>query len=206
MHAYLTLPSVLFIDRYQFGDSLFLASQNLRSLHSLSGETDLEAPDYVVKKWGSAALFELAHPTSPKQSREQQQWRASIPLHLRYLQPTNDTRGQTNVTMPWPVVFWACDAEEGLKMASSPFDRVNLGYDGLFGPRTMFYHVPPAQGRRMAETLSVPVLDLAHARTVEVGTVAAIVLGTLFVCWKLVRAFHAGDARATEVDQPKKRQ
>ncbi|KAI1573798.1 PIG-X domain containing protein [Pyrenophora tritici-repentis] len=62
LHAHLTLPSYLFIDKYQFTDALFLASKNIKSLRSLSGATDLEAPDWVVEEWGSAALFQLAVP------------------------------------------------------------------------------------------------------------------------------------------------
>jgi len=73
-------------------------------------------------------------------------------------------------------------------MAASPFDRVNLGYEGLFGPKTMFYHVPPANsssGGRLVEEIQVPVLDLDQAWYVEWGTVVAVALGTLWVCWKL---------------------
>ncbi|KAI1540364.1 PIG-X-domain-containing protein [Pyrenophora tritici-repentis] len=43
-------------------NALFLASKNIKSLRSLSGATDLEAPDWVVEEWGSAALFQLAVP------------------------------------------------------------------------------------------------------------------------------------------------
>lgn len=204
MHTYLTLPSYLFIDKYQFDDPLFLASQFLRRMRSISGETDLEAPDYVIKKWGSAALFELAHPAASQRTRHE--WKATIPLHLRYLQPTNGTGGLTGVEVPWPVVFWACDAEEGLKMASSPFDRVNLGYDGLFGPRTMFYHVPPAPGARLLATLMVPVLDLAQADFINFGTIAAIIAGALWVSWMLFRVSAKRQRKATRETKDKKRQ
>ena len=62
LHTYLTLPSPLFADKYQLStsDPIFLGSHNLVSLRSISGETDLEAPDYLVEKWGSNLLLELA--------------------------------------------------------------------------------------------------------------------------------------------------
>ncbi|KAI4935588.1 uncharacterized protein J4E92_002879 [Alternaria infectoria] len=66
LHTHLTLPSYLFIDKYQFSDTLFLADKNLKRLRSLAGATDLEAPDWVVPAWGSAALFELATPKPEK--------------------------------------------------------------------------------------------------------------------------------------------
>ncbi|KAI4123681.1 MAG: hypothetical protein LQ347_006059, partial [Umbilicaria vellea] len=138
LHTYLTLPSHIFPDKYQLSDPLFLASKNLRSVRSVAGETDLEAPDWVIQKWGSALLVELAPPSSDIQSTRgsgpPESWHADIPLHLRYLRPS--AGGITEVEVPWPVVFWACTAEEGSKMSVNPFDRVNLGYDGLFGPKT----------------------------------------------------------------------
>ncbi|KAI9721459.1 MAG: hypothetical protein M1812_002221 [Candelaria pacifica] len=178
LHAYLTLPSYVFIDKYQLSDSLFLASKNLKAIRSISGETDLEAPDWAVQKWGSNLLVELSPPSEIKAG-----WEADIPLHLRYLPPASG--GITEVHVPWPVVFWACRAEEGLKMNVNPFDRVNLGYDGLFGPRTMFYHVSPAPGSNCMEKLQVPVMDSLRTQYVEVGTSTVIVMGFVWIWWRL---------------------
>ncbi|KAI9714755.1 MAG: protease B nonderepressible form [Bogoriella megaspora] len=191
LHTYLTLPSALFIDKYQLQDPLFLASQNLIKLHSISGATDLEAPDWAIKQWGSAVLLELAYP-SPPPSQTSQEWTVSVPLHLRYLDATANSSGMSSVQMPWPVVFWACNAEEGTKMSVNPFDRTNLGYDGLFGPRTMFYHVPPRQNESgwLVETIPVPVLDLDRAWYVEWGTMLAIFAGFSWVVWKLVKVLR----------------
>ncbi len=117
-------------------------------------------------------------------------------------------------------------------MGVNPFDRVSLGWDGLFGDRTMFYSLTPGPlslgwrgmglglrlenssglgfGNGMSghtgggggggagilmETITVPVLDLDKARFVETGTVGVIVLGFLWVCWKLLRPL-AGGGRA----------
>ncbi|KAK4539998.1 hypothetical protein LTR36_009896 [Oleoguttula mirabilis] len=219
LHAYLTLPSALFIDRYQLADPLFLASHNLVALHSLSGEQDLEAPDWVIKRWGSAALLELATPppstitTTNASSGPADEWTVTIPTHLRYLQapsantnttttPTPNTphtntnttsAGRVSLEIPHPSLFWACEAQEGLKMSVNPFDRVNLGYDGLFGPKTMFYHIPPtaldADGGRnvLVERLEVPVLEPGAGAKwgVQVGTLVAVGVGFGWVLWVL---------------------
>ncbi|MCJ1476894.1 protease B nonderepressible form [Lambiella insularis] len=187
LHTHLTLPSILFPDKYQLSSPLFLASKNLRHLRSLSGETDLEAPDWAVDKWGSAMLLELAPPKVA--SSEGESWRADIPLHLRYLPPAES--GVAYADVPWPVVFWACTAEEGSKMSVNPFDRVNLGYEGLFGPRTMFYHLSPDLGRenetgRLVERLAVPVLATERAAWVEAGTVVVVLAGFAWVLWTLL--------------------
>lgn len=71
-------------------------------------------------------------------------------------------------------------------MATNPFDRVNLGYDGLFGPKTMFYHVPPAEGVDvLVERLGVPTLNAERMGWVSVGTVVAVLVGFGWVCWGL---------------------
>ncbi|KAA8625874.1 PIG-X-domain-containing protein [Pyrenophora tritici-repentis] len=189
LHAHLTLPSYLFIDKYQFTDALFLASKNIKSLRSLSGATDLEAPDWVVEEWGSAALFQLAGT-----------WNISIPLHLRYL-PASHT-GYRTVPVPWPVVFWACHADSGAQHASNPFDRTHLGYEGLFGPKTRFLHVDPkpdvdAKGQELirekllvgddwlVEFIKVPVLATGRSTWVEGGTVGIVLVAFVGLCWVL---------------------
>lgn len=191
LHTYLTLPSSVFIDKYQLSSPNFLASRNLGGIRALAGETDLEAPDWVIAKWGSALLLELApppprHPGASLKSGSP--WRVDIPLHMRYLPPI--AGGSSTVDVPWPVVFWACPAEEGTKMAVNPFDRVNLGYESWFGPRTMFYHLQPrpaAEGASLAERVEVPVMDLERATSVEAGTVGIVMLGALWVVWKSLR-------------------
>ncbi|KAK5167330.1 protease B nonderepressible form [Saxophila tyrrhenica] len=207
LHAYWTLPSGLFIDRYQLSDPLFLASNNLLKLHSLSGEQDLEAPDWVIKRWGSAALLELAAPPAMQSDAavdDASEWTVTIPTHLRYLAADSngtDSTSHTALKVPWPILFWACEAEEGLKMATNPFDRVNLGYDGLFGPKTMFYHISPAGGvERTVEEIKVPVLDVEKAEWVPMGTLLAVAVGFSWVCWKLIRG---ADGRVKEKDGKK---
>ena len=190
LHTYIILPSPVFPDKYQLSSSLFLASQNLRSLRSVSGETDLEAPNWVISKWGSTLLVELAPPPT-LDSSSPSEWHASIPLHLRYLPPTSN--GTSSVSIPWPIVFWACPNDEGAKMNTNPFDRVNLGFESLFGQRTMFYHLQPAQASAMSnvsgqlvENLLVPVLVQGWESYVETGTVGCVLFGVLWLIWKLL--------------------
>ena len=197
LHAYLTIPSYLFVDQYQLSSPNFLASRNLRSVRSLSGETDLEAPNWATSKWGSALLLELAPRISKEASETQGVWHADIPLHLRYLQPPGagqmphfrppkNSSQHEILSLPWPTVFWACPTDEGTKMHTNPFDRVNLGYDSLFGPRTMFYHLQSAsQGKSLILTLKAPIMDLTRIEWVQFGTVFVVSMGFLWVLLKL---------------------
>lgn len=210
LHTYLTLPSVVFPDKYQLSSPLLLSSKNLRAIRSLSGATDLEGPDWAVSKWGSAILVEIAspvllnhQPTDAEPLRDP--WHADIPLHLRYLPPI--AGGTSNVSIPWPVVFWACPAEEGTKMSTSPFDRAHLGYEGLFGPRTIFYHIEPqpGTGEILVETVQMPVLDLNRVRTVEVETLGAVLVGCIWIVGKLMGIWWGGGWRLFK-EQSRKRE
>ncbi|KIX96834.1 uncharacterized protein Z520_07554 [Fonsecaea multimorphosa CBS 102226] len=215
LQTYLTLPSHIFADKYAFlsNDPLFQKLHHVGLLHSIAGETDLEAPDYVVRKWGSTMLLELQTPNgSIGETRAAVGvWDVTIPLHLRYLEPKNGSSSEVEV--PWPIVFWACTADDGTKFPVNPFDRIQLGFEGLFGPRTMFYHLDPVptQGAapgRLIERISAPVLDLnaASPSKIESLTMATIALGFLWVLLKLKPWFTARSTRDQHASGMKKRQ
>ncbi|KAB5558241.1 PIG-X [Coniochaeta sp. 2T2.1] len=194
IHAYFTLPRYIFPDKYQLSDSLFLNSKNLTALRYISQPVDLEAPEYVMHSWGSAMLLELAH--QPDHVLENS-WTAEIPLHLRYLSPV--AGGYQYRAIPYPTLFWACHAEEGTKFPTNPFERVNLGYDGLFGPRTVFFHIPPSPGVKQLESnITIPVLDASKTGWVNAGTAAAILLGFAWVLWKLFVSYSSNKKPATK--------
>jgi hypothetical protein len=162
-----------------------MASKGLSTVHYITTPVDLEAPAYAMDLWGSSMLIEL----SPLSTKANSISRAEIPLHLRYLYPNNGTNGQEPLSIPYPVLFWACTADEGTKFPINPFDRVNLGYDGLFGPRTIFYHLvaePVREDGRLVSALSAPVLDLEDSQWVENGTVFVVGMGFLWVLWCLI--------------------
>ena len=143
-------------------------------------------------------LMELAPPPRSHGSRSEA-WSAYVPLHLRYLQP--EARGRGTVKVPWPVVFWACPAQEGTKMSTNPFDRLNLGFEGLFGPRTMFYHLTPhtdSWTQDLIEGLQIPVIDAEKLANTETGTVVIVLLGTIWLVAKLVRMLSKGTTCSCE--------
>lgn len=78
-------------------------------------------------------------------------------------------------------------------MSTNPFDRTHLGYENLFGPRTMFYHLQPKpvgtvsveRVGALVEKIQVPVLDLGRSGWIEAGTVGVVVLGVLWVGFAL---------------------
>jgi hypothetical protein len=206
LHTHLTLPRDIFPDKYQFSDPLFLASKNLSKLHYTSPNIDLEAPSYTLSTWGSSVLFELAPPAISKP------FTAEIPLHLRYLPPSENS-SSTQIEIPYSIIFWACTSDEGTKFPINPFDRINLGYDGLFGPRTMFYHLNPRaveseKGKgELVMGIEVPVLGLGSVGSswLETGTAGVVVLGFLWIIWCLWRVWRRdGYGRAKKLGAGKK--
>lgn len=112
-------------------------------------------------------------------------WNVSIPLHLRYMGAA--PRTHTSLPVPWPVAFWACRAESGAQHSSNPFDRVHLGYESLFGPKTRFMTVQPeVKGEQeLVEWIRVPVLDTRQAGWVGPGTMGVVFVAFLGLCWVL---------------------
>ena len=205
LHAYLTLPRTIFADRYQLADDLFLASKNLSSLRFASQPVDLEMPEYKTPTWGSTVLLELAPPESSTDGASSP-WTAEIPLHLRYMTPTEG--GYAEARAPYPAVFWACEAGGKADFSGNPWDRTSLGYDTLFGPTTGFWHVEP---RREDETdlmirTKVPVLDTEKSGWVEVGTALAILAGFVWVLVSLLSAAGAKRGSGEKGARTKKEQ
>lgn len=203
LHSHLTLPKEIFADRYQLSDPLFMASKKLSQVKHITLPVDLEAPAYAVNHWGSTVLIELAPPKSNNQD-----WTAQVPLHLRYLAPSNGTQGQEKIEVPYPVVFWACSPSTSpteTELRNNPFDITSLGYDSFFEEGTMFYHLTPKTtslqsvgGKsgggdgRLVSVVNVPVLSLEMAWYVEYGTAVVVGLGFLWVLWKPAGIFVGG--------------
>ncbi|TQV91385.1 hypothetical protein V2A60_008966 [Cordyceps javanica] len=204
MYAYLTLPRTIFADRYQLADSLFLASKNLTAAPYTSLPVDLEAPEYATPVWGSTVLLELA---PPAMRAYPDAWTAEVPLHLRYLKPSET--GIEDIEVPFPAVFWACEPVKSADFTKSPFDRVHLGYDDLFEDGTVFWHIHPrghggsrAVESRLMSGISVPVLNASASDWVGIGTTAAISIGFAWVLWKLLGAVMPSGRKGDTTDKP----
>ena len=88
-------------------------------------------------------------------------------------------------------------------MSINPFDRMNLGFEDQFGARTLFYHLHPSSSaasstssNKLVEEIEVPVLAIKdgeegarQSRNIELGTVVVVVLGFIWVLWKLGSVF-----------------
>jgi hypothetical protein len=90
-------------------------------------------------------------------------------------------------------------------MAANPFDRLHLGYEALFGPKTRFMHVPPTnQTGTLIASIEVPVLHLgaSGASWVEAGTIGTVVASFLGLCLVLFMGLGKGKG-AKKVEKKK---
>ncbi|CAI4218789.1 unnamed protein product [Parascedosporium putredinis] len=134
---------------------------------------------------------------------------ASTPVDLEM--PEYKTLNGTEV--PYPSVFWACKAEGEASFTDSPFDRANLGYDRLFAPRTVFWHVEPrpdpstaASHATLVTKLRVPVLAVEKSSWVEAGTALTILVGFGWVLFSLFFAARNSNGKETRKQAAKKQQ
>lgn len=82
-------------------------------------------------------------------------------------------------------------------MGLNPFDRTRLSWDDHFGPKTFFYQLypspEPVESATLVENIQVPVLRIEQksgfmanqAKQIEFGTVSVVLVGFLWVLWKL---------------------
>lgn len=199
LYAHLTLPPAVFADRYQFTDSLYLASKNLSSLTWISSPVDLEAPVYAEAAKVSSLLLELAPPRPQNET-----WTAEIPLHLRYLKPSKS--GYAKAEIPSPMLFWGCEAED--MDARNPFARQGMVVEKLLPEKNVFYHLGLADGESSYKTVTVPVLSTEYEKYIELGTSLVITLGFGWVMWKAVQVlvgvgYGSGSEKAVTVEKEK---
>ena len=88
-------------------------------------------------------------------------------------------------------------------MAVNPFDRVNLGFAELFGPKGLFYSIPPTSAPVVS--LEVPVLDESKTGFVEMGTAIVVLSGFLWICWKLLQVYRAPPNKVKQQERQEKK-
>lgn len=91
-------------------------------------------------------------------------------------------------------------------MGTNPFDRGELGYDGIFGRRTLFVHLEPVPevGGGLVEKVRVPVIDADKVAGVEFGTMVVVLLGVAYVLWKLAVVLGRDWGLVSERERPKR--
>ncbi|KAF3094315.1 protease B nonderepressible form [Orbilia oligospora] len=203
LNAYFTIPQPFFVDPYQLEDEKLMKSYGINKIKVVEGETDLEAPEWAMSKWGALVLAELdvaQYLSTWEKKRSPMEF--TLPLHLRYM-PTHPEKHSETATLPWPMVFWACPSEQWNKMSTNPFDRRMLGYDEYFPDETYFYHLTPKliNSTLSRSSLEVPILNSVDSQLIEWGTMGVIVVGLLWVFGTILISFFGASGKKVEEHQ-----
>jgi hypothetical protein len=119
--------------------------------------------------------------------------------------------GYAKFDLPYPAVFWACEASGfaedmhsnevpdngNYKELSNAWSIASTVYDALFPANTTFWHLQPVPGNgsSLYNTVVVPVADSDMTHWVGVGTALAVALGTSWVLWALLAAWFTSAPR-----------
>jgi PIG-X / PBN1 len=102
-----TLSKEVFVDKYQLSQLAQFHSGGIADVRGVWGEMDLEDPTYKTEGWGSVVLLDVAIP------QEEGELVLELPVHLRYLEPSNVGAYEALTLLP-PRVFWSCqNSDEG---------------------------------------------------------------------------------------------
>lgn len=152
------LPASVFVDPYQLKDLTQLIGQS-----TVFGEHDLELPLEKVKESRGSIVFLRQAQISPLMQ-------VTLPLHLRYQQPSKDNH-QQSITIQAPWAGWTCD--------SSPWPSIDHELIPS-QPSSIFKRIP---NDPKPLVLSVPVGKIQDTSLVTFGTFISVVLCTLWIIY-----------------------
>jgi len=177
-----TLPNRLIFDKYQYNGRKF-------QLLSSWGETDLEAPEWNVSKFGSIQFLEVLNSNTSD---------IEMTYHSRYITPSSN--GTTNFLTPQ--LFYACDGEKIIEdyeqIELNPFDNYGLGFDSFFESDTVFFHLD--NGNEVLK-FDIPTADVNDYFKVQLITLSVVFLGGFYLLFKLFKAFTT---TTTKIDSKKR--
>lgn len=186
LFLYSNIENSLIFDKFQYDEKTL-------QLVNTWGDNDLELPRYKIQQYGSIQLFQV----DKLQDFE-------IKYHSRYLEVGNETNEK--FTFLAPSFFWACDSQLNLKdsemIAKNPFDSYSLGYESFFESSTNFYHL------RNNQTLleyKIPRGSESDFENIQLITLSAVVLGTLFLLYKITRSLLLTKTPATTKSEKKEK-
>ncbi|KAG4301580.1 hypothetical protein PCANB_001767 [Pneumocystis canis] len=155
------LPKSVFVDKYQLENLVQFSSDNIKKIHFIWGETDLEASVWQLKKWGSILLVEIFsnYSNSP--------FFINFPLHLRYHPPKQDMFYTSY--LPYPTAFYSCESIEDTITKHTPFISTWDLFHQYFSKNTTFHFLYNSNHDSFM-TIYIPVVNSNYILLVQLGT------------------------------------
>jgi len=170
LHLHFRLPPDIFVDRYEL--------ENYRDAFAFKhwGTENLELPVTAVSYEGSAVLLDVAWPSGKAGNMNAT---VAVPLHARYGE-VSQTDVFREIIVEWPLAFFACPLPAtGLSAATSFVPRIRPEFREYFDSDFInFFDILPTS-KHAHDTLRLPIGNLSHLVTVQLGT-ALCIIGLFF--------------------------
>ncbi|KAL0945320.1 hypothetical protein HGRIS_000822 [Hohenbuehelia grisea] len=171
LHLHFTLPPSIFVDQYE------LANYQAQYMFKHWGTSNLELPVSAVSAEGSALLLNVTQPTEGSTSVN-----VAVPMHARYdIVAESSAVLYREALLHQPKGFFACSSSSSSPRGVASFvPDLRTEFMAYFDLAvTKFVEIPPARGAAAHDTIRLPVGNLSHLFTVELGT-ALCIIGLFF--------------------------
>ncbi|KTW30212.1 hypothetical protein T552_00690 [Pneumocystis carinii B80] len=176
------LPKFIYVDKYQLENLAQFNIGNLKKIHFIHGETDLEAPSWQLNKWGSLILVEALF-------YQNISFFIDLPIHLRYHLPMLHNFHSFNLSLP--TSFFFCHSAKGIYPSNSPFLSSWLLFHNYFSKNGSFYFLNHSiQNYSTSMTIHTPILYSNHILFVQIATFLVISISFFYIFFKILIQLH----------------
>ncbi|QSL66670.1 hypothetical protein MERGE_001054 [Pneumocystis wakefieldiae] len=177
-----TLSKFVYVDKYQLQDLVDFNIGNLKKIHFIRGEANLEAASWQLDKWGSLVLVEAS-------THQNGSFFVDLPIHLRYYSPMK-SKFHTFSLSP-PISFYFCESLQDTTASESPFSSSWDLFHEYFTKNGTFYFLNHSdQGYSTSMTIHMPVLGTDHILFIQIGTFSMIMICFLYILAKIITAYQ----------------
>ncbi|EMR10854.1 hypothetical protein PNEG_01000 [Pneumocystis murina B123] len=171
------LPKFVYVDKYQLENLVHFNIGNLKKIHFIRGETNLEAASWQLNKWGSLILVEaLTH--------QNISFFVDLPIHLRYYLPMKNKFHTFNLSLP--TSFYFCESLQDISTSQSPFSSSWQLFHDHFSKNGTFHFLHHSNHNYSTSmTIHIPVLNSSHILFVQIGTFLVILTSFLYILLKI---------------------
>ncbi|CCJ30167.1 unnamed protein product [Pneumocystis jirovecii] len=172
------LPKSVFVDKYQLQDLVQFNIGNLKKVHFIWGETNLEAPVWKLQKWGSVVLIETVS------NHLNTSFFVDLPIHLRYFPPKKDMFYTSD--LPFPISFFSCESIQDVNTIQTPFTSSWELFHQHFPQNNTFHFLHNLNHNDSFMIIHIPVVNSDHILFVQFLTFLLILASFTYISFKLI--------------------
>ncbi|KAG4304530.1 hypothetical protein PORY_001923 [Pneumocystis oryctolagi] len=168
-----SLYVLYYLPKFVFVDKRF---SNLKRIHFIRGETDLEAPSWKLKKWGSILLAEVVS------NHVNNSFFVDLPIHLRYSSPEKQMFYTSH--LPLPTSFFSCQLIQAT--TQTPLISNWKLLHQYFQKNSTFYFLHNSNYNDSFMTIHIPVVNSDHILLVQFISFLFIFISFVYISSKII--------------------